>query len=110
MSNRIEKMLRGSFGVKDRIALKQYDDYSSFDDSGSTGGGDALATILSTVGAAATAGANVYQATQYSTPTQYPTPVNTNVSAHATALPMGSTSILWIVVLVIIGFFAYKQL
>lgn len=88
--------------------MSAYDDFSTGSDG--SGGGDALATILQTVGAAATTAGTVYAAQQYGTPTPYPTPVNTNISAHATALPMGSTTLLWVFVLVVVGFFAFKKL
>jgi hypothetical protein len=97
--------------VLDRIALRQYDDYS-FDNSGdSSGSGDALSSILSAVGAGATAYAAAAGAPQYN-PNGIPSVPNSSVysgvSAHAPA--MGNSSLIWIAVLIIVGFFAYREL
>lgn len=93
--------------VKARMALLQYDDYNYGGDS--SGSGDALSSILASVGTGIVAGANVYQASQYGGTVPAPTPIYTNnVSAHATT--MGSNSFIWIVILLVVGFFAYKEL
>jgi hypothetical protein len=109
--NRIEKKLRGLSNVSDRIATRQWDESNSdyFNgDSSSSGSGDALASILSAVGAGVQAGANVYQASQYGAPTPGPTPIYTNaVSAHATG---SGSSLIWVIVLALVGVFAYKNL
>jgi hypothetical protein len=99
--------------VLDRIALRQYDDFSFADTSNDygSGGGDALSTILGAVGQGATAYAAAAGAPQYNQngiPSVPQSSIYSGVSAHAPA--MGNTSLIWIVVLIIVGFFAYREL
>jgi len=102
----VKKDYRGI--VTSRMALLGY-----YDDSGvsSSGSGDALSQIFETIGAGAQAAGSVYAASQYGSTTPAPTLINTNaVSAHAPSTVLGSSSLIWIIVLIVIGFFAYREL
>lgn len=91
------------------------DDYQYYNDDSSTGTdssgqGSALSAILGSIGV----GLQTYSA--LSTPAQPgyngaviapPAPIYSNVSANAT---MGNSSLLWIFILAIIGWFAFKNL
>lgn len=94
--------------LRERFALLGYDDYS-YSGSDSSGSGDALSSILSSIGSGALVAGSVYQASQYGSTVPQPTLVsNNNISAHATT--MGSSPLIWIVLLLVVGLFAYKKL
>lgn len=70
-----------------------------------SGSGDALSSILGNVGKVAGIASQIQTATQ---PVATPSPIYSNVSAHAPAA--GNTSIIVVIVLLIIGFFAFREL